>query len=371
MASQPHEPREDTRGYWFTQWHDEHRRRHTKTFGSTARVSHAEAMRRWRAFLRAWYVDPHEHKGRPTVAGLCEAYIEHCRGIYRRGMNDTSEADNVDYALRPFMDRFGSLEPDALRPRHLKLYQEQLAKSVCRSTVKARVNILRRFAKWAASEELMSSTVWHDWQTVPTLRRGEHGVKDSDPVTAVADAIVDATLAKLPPTLQAMVKLQRLTGMRPGEVVQVRPRDVNTGAVPWRFDPEHHKTQHHGHERPVFFGPAARAVLAPYLKRDLEARCFQPVEAVKQRRGKKPRRRIGTSYTTRSYRKALWYACDAAGVPRWNPNQLRHSAEQRIEREFGVDVARTVLGHSKVETTEHYRNRHDFSEAARVMERVG
>ena len=33
-------------------------------------------------------------------------------------------------------------------------------------------------------------------------------------------------------------------------------------------------------------------------------------------------------------------------IPHWHPNQLRHNAATRLRREFGLDMARAVLGHS-------------------------
>ena len=41
-------------------------------------------------------------------------------------------------------------------------------------------------------------------------------------------------------------------------------------------------------------------------------------------------------------------------IPHWHPHQLRHSAATAMRREFGVDVARILLGHSSVLVTEIY-----------------
>ena len=37
-------------------------------------------------------------------------------------------------------------------------------------------------------------------------------------------------------------------------------------------------------------------------------------------------------------------ACAKAGVPRWHPHQLSHSAATRIRKEFGLDASRVILG---------------------------
>ena len=40
-------------------------------------------------------------------------------------------------------------------------------------------------------------------------------------------------------------------------------------------------------------------------------------------------------------------ACDAAGVPRWHPHRLRHSAATELRKEFGIEAA--VVGIEEVD----------------------
>jgi len=61
---------------------------------------------------------------------------------------------------------------------------------------------------------------------------------------------------------------------------------------------------------------------------------------------------------------------DPTEIPAWHPNQLRHNAATRLRREFGLDVARAVLGHSTPVVTEVYAEL-DGAKAAEAMERVG
>jgi hypothetical protein len=55
---------------------------------------------------------------------------------------------------------------------------------------------------------------------------------------------------------------------------------------------------------------------------------------------------------------------------RWHPNRLRHNAGTRIRRDFGLDVARAVLGHSSPVVTAVYAEL-DMAKAADAMARVG
>jgi integrase len=85
---------------------------------------------------------------------------------------------------------------------------------------------------------------------------------------------------------------------------------------------------------------------------------------------KNPRQSPGERYTTRSYYHAIRNGCKKAGVPNWHPNQLRHNAATYLRKEFGLDVARVILGHSSSSVTEIYAEV-DHAKAISVMEQVG
>ena len=58
-----------------------------------------------------------------------------------------------------------------------------------------------------------------------------------------------------------------------------------------------------------------------------------------------------------SYEHAIKTACRKAGIEPWRPNQLRHAAATRIRRQYGLEAAQVVLGHSTASTTEIYAER--------------
>ena len=78
----------------------------------------------------------------------------------------------------------------------------------------------------------------------------------------------------------------------------------------------------------------------------------------------------GESYTTASYRRAIHRACRLAKVDKWSPNQLRHSAATRIRKKHGIEVARIVLGHTTLATTQVYAEA-DLTKALDVMSQFG
>ncbi|MFN9969464.1 MAG: tyrosine-type recombinase/integrase, partial [Phycisphaerae bacterium] len=54
---------------------------------------------------------------------------------------------------------------------------------------------------------------------------------------------------------------------------------------------------------------------------------------------------------------------------RWTPNRLRHSAATQLRKQFGIEAARVVLGHSSADVTEIYAEQ-DLQRAAEIMGKV-
>ncbi len=118
--------------------------------------------------------------------------------------------------------------------------------------------------------------------------------------------------------------------------------------------------------------------------------CFRPAEAVaarnarsradrrspikpwERKRGPRPDpgRAPGEKYGKDAIRVAVRRACLAAGVEVWTPHQLRHTRATQIRQEFGLEAAQTILGHSKVDTTQIYAER-DLTQARRIMAAIG
>ena len=152
-------------------------------------------------------------------------------------------------------------------------------------------------------------------------------VRESEPVKPVPEAFVDAIRPHVSRQIWAMVQLQRLSGMRPQEVCMIRTCDVDMSGRVWVFTPQTHKTEHHGRERRIYFGPAAQEILRPWLRPELTAYVFSPREAMGERQAErrrerrtpltpsqrsrkrkaKPKRSPGERYDTRSYYHGVLY----------------------------------------------------------------
>lgn len=143
---------------------------------------------------------------------------------------------------------------------------------------------LKRLFKWAVATALIPPSVFHGLATIEGLKRGRSKAREAEPVKPVPDAHVDAIQPFVSRQVWAMVEVQRITGMRPGEVCQMRACDIDTSGRVWIFRPQTHKTEHHGHQREIHIGPKGQEVLRPFLKPDLQAYLFSLKDAIAERR---------------------------------------------------------------------------------------
>jgi integrase len=314
-----------------------------------------------------------------TVNELILAYWHFAEGYYVKNGEPTSQQERVQRSLKPLKELYGHTMAKLFGPLALKAVREWMVRAGwTRGHVNSCVGCVKRAFKWAVENEMVPPSVYHGLQAVAGLKKGRSGAKETQPVRPVPDEHVDAVLPFLTPPVRAMVQVQRLAGMRPCEVVIMRPCDIDWGSgKTWVYRPESHKTEHHGIARVIFLGPQAQEVLRPFLDRAPGAYLFSPRQAVEGylratgRRVRHARSRTpGERYAVSSYDRAIANACRRAGVAHFAPNQLRHTKATEIRREAGLDAARAVLGHRSSQVTEVYAEV-DFDKAAEVMERLG
>jgi len=311
---------------------------------------------------------------------------------YRRPDGSPSgELDNYRDSLRPLRHLYGHTAARDFGPLALKaVRQAMIDAGLARGTINQRVGRVVRLFKWAVENELVPPAVYQGLDAVRGLQKGRSEARETEPIRPVSDENVEAILPCVARQVRAMVELQRLTGMRPGEVTIMRTGDLDTSGEVWDYTPGSHKTAHHGRTRRIFLGPGARAVLAPWLRSDPAAYLFSPREAVEERLAERRRKRAtpmvpsqmarsrkgypgrppGERYTTQTYHHAVAYGCRRAGVPSWHPNQLRHAAATAIRARYGLEAAQVVLGHAQADVTQVYAEK-DFALARRVAAEVG
>lgn len=326
-----------------------------------------------------------------TISRLAILFVDHSRQYYRKDGQETSEVHSIQTALRPLVKKCGREKVSQFGPRRLKAVRDEMIRlDWARTGINAAVRRITRMLRWAVENELADANVYQACKAVTGLRKGRSEARESAPIKPVPLADVDAVKPFLSAELWTMIQLQLVSGMRPGEACIMRLADIDRSSDVWAYKPHSHKTQHHGRERIVFLGPKAQALIHPYMTADRERYLFSPQNAEADRNAvrrqkrkspmtpsqaaRKPKAKpvytAGKCYKRQSYTKAIARACKLAKVELWSPNRLRHNAATELRKGFGIEAARTVLGHSESDTTQCYAE-FDFDTARRVIGAVG
>lgn len=334
-----------------------------------------EARRKYGQLTAQWQANgrrplrPPDPAG-PTIGALIERYRDWAAGRYvkrktpdaRRGPDATSQVKNVTCATAPLLALFEDSPIAGFTIDEMALYRARLIGSgLAAKTINTYCEIVRRMFKWAARSRLAPPTLWMELKALEGVRNGIDVPARPRVVPPRLDA-VRAAQGLLRAPNRAMIDVQLLTGMRPGEVCGLRPCDlhragpVDLGGVEvmagptvlpdgrtvdvWLYvvPPHVNKTEHRSRPRVVPIGPAAQQVLSPWL-----ARCPASREVFINLQGRR--------FAVDGYRLNVAHACDRAGVGRWWPNQLRHYALTDVRRRYGIEAARTVGGHSDAGVT--------------------
>ncbi|WP_238602836.1 site-specific integrase [Fimbriiglobus ruber] len=313
--------------------------------------------------------------------------------------------------------------PLALKAARQKWVKDGRSRTECNR----RAGLIKRIFKWAASEELVSSTVYHSLVTITGLQKGRTLAPETNPVCPVDDAVVDATLPFLNRYVRGLVEFQRLTGCRPGEACAVRRCDIDMSGSVWLYRPTRHKNAWRGKPRTIAIGPRAQEVLKPFFTPNPDDYLFSPRRAVEEqladrtaqrktprypshmrrnaeKRAAKPKRLLAETYDRGSYGLAIDRASERAFPPpaplsqcdgetraawwnrlssqqrdevkswwkehRWHPNQLRHAFATIVRKQHGLEAAQVLLGHTRADVTQVYAERNEQL-AATVAAMIG
>jgi integrase len=353
-----------------------------------------------------------------TVVELCLRHLRFAEGYYVKDGKPTGVTSSIKAAIKYLRLWYGREPAANFGPLALKALQQRMVDDgLSRRYINDHTDRIKRLFKWAVSEQLVPPAVHQGLSTVPGLLRGRTEARETAPILPVDDAVVDATLPHLPAVIADMVRLQRLTGMRPAEVCIVRPCDIDRSGEVWLYRPGLHKTEHHGRDRLVYLGREAQAVLLRYLARNQEAYCFQPRDSEAKRRAaatearstplscgnrpgsnrqRRPKRGPGNHYATCTYRRAIARGCDKAFLHpelgdrskeelsvaetaelmcwrrehRWAPNRIRHTFATKVRKLHGLEAAQILLGHSSADVTQVYAER-DLAKGMEVARAIG
>jgi integrase len=325
------------------------------------------------------------------IKELISGYFAHCVATKSAG-----EVRQIKYALRPVRELYGDTKATDFGPAAYKACrQRMLDAGLALATIRNRLGYVRQMVAWGVENEKLDGSALHRLQAVAGLRANQPGIKPPRKVLPVADGDIDSILPLLSPTVRTMVELQRLTGMRPGEVVIMSTSRIDRTVDPWIYRPIKHKTAYRGRDRVVPLGPRAQELLGPWLRANPDRPLFSPRESrahydanrphgegstdrLRERwrrhwqkahpRRAVPRERDG--FSTNTYSNAVAEACRRAGVPPFRPHRIRHTYATKVRKEFGLEAAQVLLGHTQADVTQIYAER-DLTKAVEVARRIG
>lgn len=316
----------------------------------------------------------------------------------------SSEFDQLRFAAAPLFQTHAETLLEQFGPRELKeVRDEMVRRNWARTHINHQVQRLRRIFRWGVENGLVPPATLEALRCVAPLRRGRSNARESIPVKPADDAAIEATLPLLSHQVAAMVRLQRVSGMRSQNLCRMRAGDIDTSQEIargiWILRPDRHKTSHTGRELEIALGPNAQAILRPfYLRRKPEEHVFSPADSLREHHARRraarktkvqpsqvnrsvpyPSKKPGSKYTTRSYRRAICRAVDAYNaqvereedkIERWTPHRLRHSRGTEVRSKYGLEAAQVILGHTRADVTQIYAER-DAELAAKVARETG
>lgn len=340
----------------------------------------------------------------PCMADLCNAYLDFAEKYY----SQSSEAKQMKLACKPVSELYATMLCSEFGIREYKTCRQWWVNRGCsRQYTNHQTKRLLRILRWGVENEMVPSRVVEALRCVAPLKAGRCEAPETKRILPVEQARVDATLPHCSQVVGDMIRFQQLVGCRPGEVCQITPSMVDRSGDVWLIALAKHKTAYRGKDRILYVGPKAQAILSKYLLRAADSNCFSPIESERQRlqerhaarktplscgnrpgtnRTRRPKKSPGEAFTTGTYGRSIKNACRRAfPAPKelskegsqtwhsehsWHPNQLRHSRATELRRQFGIEGAQVILGHSDVGVTQVYAER-DAAKAIDIARRIG
>lgn len=325
-----------------------------------------------------------------SISDLVLLYDDYAKSYYSEEGKPTKEYVCMTEALDPLDGFYGDLHPAQFGPRLLVQIQQHMAKKLSRGVVNNRTARIKRFWKWACKMEYAPSEIYSKLRCVGGLTRGEYGVRELPDVAPVPKEHVEALLPFLSPVVGAMVRVQYLCGMRPGETCNMQAKHLHFHPDIWLYIPPKHKNAYRGQVLVKAIVPSAQEILRPFLEKAGDGYLFKPEESdrwhrerrptkpegarktpvypselrqrarLKAERAATPRKRLPRErFSTDSYHGSIDYAFERAKkagviVPHWTPAQLRHAISTRVSQELNQQAAQRWLGHKNLSTTDIY-----------------
>lgn len=251
------------------------------------------------------------------------------------------------------------------------------------TTLKRYFSGVRAFIIYGVSRGLMPLDCKTAIDSLPNITTDEYPTL-KEPVVREAAKLDDVrhTLPHLNRMHQIMISILMATGMRPGELCDIRWSEIDTSEELWKFVPLHHKNEKRGKSRILYFREDVQTLLSqwqssrPLPNNDylFTARETWIIGRARALANTTMKTLIESSVNfpevglrTRALRQAVERACKLAGIPKWTPYQTRHFfayyklaslsklfADGDTSTDAMIEGVASLLGHSSTRTTRRY-----------------
>ncbi|MCC6783129.1 MAG: tyrosine-type recombinase/integrase [Planctomycetes bacterium] len=292
----------------------------------------------------------------------------------------------IEKGLAEFVESAGDLGIERVSCALLHRHRDRLEghRHLTRYGINRKLSFVVAALRWAWKRGILPTPAWADAKLLEPLTRAEAGNRPQGiPKRLPTLDEIRAVLPHCSRQVAGLVRLQALTGMRPGEAVTIRFEDVERvtrdGVSFGIYRVVRAKTQRYGYETSYVLNARALELLDEF-KRPGGGYVFRPCDAERERsierreaRETKPtkqtrdrderarRRAFAERYDRADYAQALERACKAAGIAKFVPHSLRHLVATWAANNplLGAGAARAALGHANPASTARYLHRDD------------
>ena len=126
------------------------------------------------------------------------AYWRYAQSYYRKDGKPTSEQGLIKLAVRHLVELYGRTLASVIGPLALKTIRQRMVDyDISLNVVNKYIGIIKRMFKWGSENELLAPSGYHGLQSVSNLRSGRSMARETEPVTPVPEANIDAVLPYL------------------------------------------------------------------------------------------------------------------------------------------------------------------------------
>ena len=278
----------------------------------------------------------------PTVADIGEQYAS-----YQEPLLDADKLYNVRNALKVLNTLFGDRPASEFGAVQFDRFRHELVKAEYSKAYGNRlILIVKQCFKWALKRGVIDANQFTGLMAVDPLTSKEAPTKVVEPAD---DADVDATMLLLSADFQDMIRFLRATGCRPGEARLMQVGDIDREN--WLLHRDKHKTAHKGKSRIIPIPTSVQAVLLSRLLRPADAYVFGADDGERAYHKRALARAIDRAIVRINHERS---DADLPPMDHWHPYQLRHARATEVREQYGVEVAQVILGHSRIDMTQHY-----------------